>query len=200
MNRPRVQALGTAAALFAAFLIGAFAAFPWERLTETILEEASRKAAPAGVRLDHGFAETISRFPPAVVVHDVSVANPLGSVRAPSLEVRLKTLGSIAATKPDLVLKSPTARLNVPGIRPLALSGIDSELRIGDAEAHLASLSIGGDLAVSGTLVWSFDNRRLSFADLSIRAPESLEPGLNLLRFSTGLRAEGNGRWRLRLP
>jgi len=43
MNRPRVQALGTAAALFAAFLIGAFAAFPWERLTETILEEASRK-------------------------------------------------------------------------------------------------------------------------------------------------------------
>ena len=200
MKRPRISAIGTTLGLLAAFLLGAFWAFPWDRLAETILEEASRKATAAGFRLDQGTVRTNSRFPPEVEIRELSLANVLGSVRAPSVKVRLKPLVFLTRMATGLKLESQAAQLELPGSRPLALTGIKADLDFSRLEARIRSLSVGGDLGLSGTLTWSFNRRRLSFADLSIRAPESLDPGLNLLRFSIGLRPEGSGQWRLRVP
>ncbi len=200
MNRPRISAIGTTLALLAAFLLGAFWAFPWDRLAETILEEASRKATAAGFRLDQGTVRTNSRFPLEVEIREVSLANVLGSVRAPSVKVRLKPLVFLTRMAAGLKLESQAARLELPGSRPLALTGIKADLDFSRSEARIRTLSVGGDLGLSGTLTWSFNRKRLSFTDLSIRAPESLDPGLNLLRFSIGLRPEGSGQWRLRVP
>jgi hypothetical protein len=200
MNRAQIRAFGTAAILFAAFLLGTFWAFPWDRLAESILEETSRKAAAAGFRMDPGMARIVSRFPPSVEIRNMSLTNPLGSMQSPSVEVRLKPFAALAGMKPVLTLESPTAQLNVPGSRTLTLSGIAAEVDMSRSETRIVSLQVGGDLTLSGKLSWSFEKRRLSFADLAIRAPENLEPVLNLLRSSTGLRPEGNGQWRLRLP
>lgn len=200
MNRSQLRTLGTVAALLAAFLLGAFQAFPWDRLAETAFEQASRRAADAGARLDLGEVRNISRFPPAVEIRDVSLKTPLVSLQTPSVEVRLMPLAFLTRMTPVLAFKSQKAQVRLPGSSPLALGEIAAEADFSPSEARVVSIQAGGDLGLSGKLSWSFEKRQISFADLSIRAPESLEPGLNLLRFSTGLRPEGNGQWRLRIP
>lgn len=194
------KSLTRAVAFASAFLLGLVWACPWDRLAETVLAEASRKASTMGMKLDYGSAVILSHLPPRVEIRDLAATSLLGALKAPTVNLELKTEASLFTLSPTLEINSPAATLTIPGNSPLKLSGMRGNLSLGRTETRFDPILVEGDLAVSGKLAWSPETRRLSVVDLAIRAPESLSASLNLLGLSEGLRPEGKGQWRWKRP
>lgn len=194
------KSLATLGAFVFAFLMGLTWACPWDRMAETALAEASKKAATMGARIEYGSTAILSHLPPGVEIRGFSATSLLGTFKAPAVKLELKAMASLFTFSPTLEVQSPAATLDIPGTSPLRLSGITGKLSLGRSVARLDPILVEGDLAVSGKLAWSSETRRLSAADLTLRVPEALAQSLNILGLSAGLTPQGDGLWRLKRP
>jgi hypothetical protein len=200
MRKPTPRALARGAVLAAAFLAGLCWAFPWDRLAESALAEASRKFTPSGIQLGYGSVRVLSHLPPGVEIRDLSVASLLGVLKAPSVRLGLRPVDSLSSLAPALGIESPSATLDMAGTSPLRLGRMQAELTLEQSLVNLDSIRLDGELSVSGRGKWSTAEHRLTAADLVMKAPAKLDPGLNLLALSTGLKPAGTGQWRLKIP
>jgi len=200
MRKLSATTVASSAALFAAFIMGLCWAFPWDRLAESALAEASRKYAPSGVQLNYGSVRVLSHLPPRVEINDLSVASLLGVLEAPSVKLGLRPGTSILSLAPAMGIESPSATLDMAGTSPLRLGRMQAQLTLGQSLVSLDSVRLDGELSISGRGEWSTAEHRLTAADLVMKAPAELAPGLNLLALSTGLKPAGTGQWRLKIP
>lgn len=192
MKRPSFKAAAGTVAAIAAFFIGLAWAFPWDRLAEYALVEASLKGSTRGIQVSYGSARKTSALPPRVEIRDLAITSLFGDLRAPSVNLEIRPMG--------LEIASPAATLGMAGTAPLNLGRSQAKISRSGSLVLLESLRIDGDLSVSGSGAWSTTEHRLTAADLLVKAPVELHPGLNLLALSTPLKPLGEGQWRLRIP
>ena len=192
MKRPSFKAAAGTVAAIAAFFIGLAWAFPWDRLAEYALVEASLKGSTRGIQVSYGSARKTSALPPRVEIRDLAITSLFGDLRAPSVNLEIRPMG--------LEIASPAATLGMAGTAPLNLGRSQAKISRSGSLVLLESLRIDGDLSVSGSGAWSTTEHRLTAADLLVKAPAELQPGLNLLALSTPIRPSGEGQWRLRIP
>ena len=192
MKRPSVLAATGAVTVIAAFFIGLAWAFPWDRLTEYALVEASLKGGARGVQVSYGSTRKSSALPPRVEIRDLAIISLLGDIKAPLVNLVIRPMA--------LEIESPAATLGMAGSAPLSLGRSQAKVSRSGPIVLLDSLRIDGDLSVSGSGAWSTTEHRLTAADLLLKAPAELHPGLNLLALSTPLKPSGEGQWRLKIP
>lgn len=179
-------------ALIAAFFLGFAWALPWDRLAEHALLEASLQGDKTGVQVSYGSATKISALPPRVEIRDLAIGSLLGVLKAPSVSLAIRPMA--------MDIASSAATLGMAGMDPLVLGRMQAEVSRSGQLVRLDSLLVEGEFSVSGWGTWSTAEHRLTAADLVIRAPAGLSPGLNLLALSTPLKPSGEGQWRLRIP
>lgn len=191
-------AMGLAIAV--AFILGLSLAFPWDRAAELALSGASRKLEAVGVQLEYGSVRTLSHLPPRVEILDLSAGSPLGVLKAPSTQVGVRPVDSLFSLAPALGIESPAATLALAGTELLRLGRMQAELELSRPVIRIESMKLDGEFSITGWGAWSTRERRFTAADLMIKAPARLAPGLNLLALSTGLKPAGEGQWRMKLP
>jgi hypothetical protein len=192
MKTPPAVTIARAVLVSAAFLVGLAWAFPWDRLAEYALVEASLKGGTRGVQVSYGSARKTSALPPRVEIRDLVIGSLFGDIKAPSVNLAIRPMA--------LEIESPAATLGMAGTAPLSLGRTQAKFSRSGPLVLLDSLRIDGDLTVSGSGAWSTTEHRLTAADLLVKAPAELHPGLNLLALSTPLKPSGEGQWRLRIP
>lgn len=192
MKTPTAVMIARAVFVTAAFLVGLAWAFPWDRLAEYALVEASLKGGARGVQVNYGSARKTSALPPRVEIRDLEIGSLFGDIKAPSVNLAIRLMA--------LEIESPAATLGMAGIAPFSLGRTQAKVSRSGPIVLLDSLRIDGDLSVSGSGAWSPTEHRLTAADLLVKAPAELHPGLNLLALSTPLKPSGEGQWRLRIP
>jgi hypothetical protein len=192
MKTLSAMAAAKVVAAIAAFFLGFAWALPWDRLAEHALLEASLQGDKAGVQVSYGSARKISALPPRVEILDLAVGSLLGVLKAPSVNLAIRPMA--------LDIESSAATLGMAGMDPLILGRMQAEVSRSGQLVRLDSLLVEGAFSVSGWGTWSTAERRLTAADLVLKAPAGLSPGLNLLALSTPLKPSGEGQWRLRIP
>ena len=179
-------------AAIAAFFLGFSWALPWDRLAEHALLEASLQSEKTGGHVSYGSVTKISALPPRVEIQDLAVGSLLGVLKAPSVNLAIRPMA--------MEIESYAATLGMAGMDPLVLGRMQAEVSRSGQLVRLDSLLVEGEFSVSGWGTWSTAERRLTAADLVIRAPAGFSPGLSLLALSTPLKPSGEGQWRLRIP
>jgi len=200
MTRGLPAKIRLGALLAAAFILGLAWAFPWDSVVECSLAGIAAKGALPGMQADYGWTRRISRFPPRVEIGDLSAGNILGTVLSPRAVLEVRPLDSLLRMAPSFVFESPAATIRVTGTETLSLGGLKARGAMERQGMSFDAASAGGDLPFSGKGTWSARERRFTKADFLVTVPARLAEGMALLAGSAGLKPEGEGRWRLRIP
>lgn len=200
MTRGLSAKIGFGALLVATFILGLAWAFPWGSVVECSLAGIAGKGALPGIQVGSGWTRTVSRFPPRVEIFDLAAGNILGTVLFPRAVLEMSLPDSLLRMAPSFSFESPAATIRMAGTETLALKGFKARGALEKPGMSLDAASAGGDLPFSGKGTWSASERRFSKADFLVTVPPRLAEGMALLAGSAGLKPEGDGRWRLRIP
>lgn len=200
MKRGLSKQVGLGALLAAVFILGLAWAFPWDSVVECSLAGIAVKGTHTGVQVDYGWTRRISRFPPKIEIGGLAAGNILGTVLSPIAVLEVRPLDSLLRMAPSFSFESPAATIEMTGTEPLALKGLKASGALEKPGMNLDAASAGGDLPFSGKGTWSAREKRFTKADFLVTAPARLAGGMSLLAASAGLKPEGEGRWRLRIP
>ncbi len=196
----RVARIAKAAGFVFLLLLGVLWACPWDRLVESALVEASRRAENAGVLLSYGQIRMSSNLPPRVEILDLSAESFLGALKVQKTTLGIRPLATLFSMAPSLEVGGSVATLSLAGTAPMQIGTIQAEVNLDHEILRLDRIRLDGDLTLSGQGSWSTAENRFTAADLLLKAPAALNPSLQVLTLSQGLKPAGGGQWRLRIP